>query len=94
MWRVRPTEYLEHWSDRDRKLAEAHVLKETLLCPCGCGQPRKLAHDDRYADDWMVGETICFARQTLDRANDDPDGDEPGTMRFVYFNPDYKPPAS
>lgn len=92
LWRARPTEYLEQWSGRDRGLAEAHVLGRRLLCPCGCGQPRKLAHDEDTEGWWEVHEVQCQARKALEDARPEKsEDDEAGTMRFVTLDPHYTP---
>lgn len=36
---MRPTEFLNEWSARDRELAKAKVLNDRNYCP-GCGHPK------------------------------------------------------
>lgn len=94
-WSVRPTEYLEKWSERDRKLAESKILRDrALTCSCGCGQLKRLAHDPDTNGWWLIGEDVCEARVALDKDAEDDEKPEPGVMKFVYLDPTYKPRAT
>jgi hypothetical protein len=91
---VRPTEYLEQWSERDRKLAESTILKDrALYCQCGCGQLKRLAHDPDTEGWWKVGEVRCEARVAMEQDIEDDKKPEPGVLKYVYLDPAYKPSA-
>ena len=73
------------WTDRDRLLVQALHLYERGLCPGGCGQPMRIAHDDRFKEWWSREHTICHACAAL-QGEQSKTTPPPGQLAWVEFD--------
>lgn len=83
--------YLEQWSERDRSLAEGHIVEQDGIC--SCGNQRSLCHHPDTQGQWDVIDDVCYATEALeDAASGDGEKPEPGLMRHAILKSDYTPP--
>lgn len=90
---MKPTDYLDVWSDRDRGLAEALLLHEDNQCP-GCGHDREHAWDERSEGEYEAEPHTCQACRARELAQDEVKGREkkPGQHLTVRRIPGQGPP--
>jgi len=67
---VRPTEFLNDWSDRDRELARGLELYDSSIHRCG--QPVTESTDEDSDVQYEAVDYKCRACAILDEANDSP----------------------
>ena len=79
---MRPLEYLESWTARDRNLAEALITHEDTRHKCGHDITKSTDPD---MDGWFEvdDETVCYACQALERYEKDVKEPQPGVLLHV-----------
>lgn len=78
---MRPSEFVDGWSEKDRLLAEALThFEDTAHCG-GCGQLKSKAWDDDSA--WEIGTVTCHACKT--QQNDKTETDA-GKLKYLSLD--------
>ena len=96
-YRIPPTRYLQlpwaPWGEVDYTLTMALAAHERSLCPCGCGQPADVAHDDDTEGRWQVEVPTCYAKAAIDEFMSEHSDDlDPGQMVGVRLLPEGEEP--
>lgn len=84
---MKPSDFMEKWSERDRALAQALMDYEaTSFCP-GCHQLKSIAYDKTSNGAWELSQTAhCYACEAMDEQKKDLEEPEPGELRTLRLN--------
>lgn len=84
---MKPSTFMEEWSERDRALAQALMDYEaTSFCP-GCHQLKSIAYSKASHGTWELAPVAhCYACEAYEEEKDKMEEPEPGELRSLRLN--------